>query len=114
MADEIYEGAIGIDLGKHCASAELSSFESTLIAIRQVLHIPVSPIMKAPMSRSVRYSACSTYQALSIDGFCAVANEQGSFTTPSFVSFTDDERLIGEAAKNQAAMNPVNTIFDIK
>jgi len=43
-----------------------------------------------------------------------VANEQGSFTTPSFVSFTDDERLIGESAKNQAAMNPANTIFDIK
>jgi heat shock protein 1/8 len=44
----------------------------------------------------------------------AVANEQGSFTTPSFVSFTSEERLIGEAAKNQAAMNPENTIFDIK
>lgn len=44
----------------------------------------------------------------------AVANEQGSFTTPSFVSFTDEERLIGEAAKNQAAMNPTNTVFDIK
>lgn len=43
-----------------------------------------------------------------------VANEQGSFTTPSFVSFTDEERLIGEAAKNQAAMNPRNTVFDIK
>lgn len=43
-----------------------------------------------------------------------VANEQGSYTTPSFVSFTDKERLIGEAAKNQAAMNPQNTIFDIK
>lgn len=43
-----------------------------------------------------------------------VANEQGSFTTPSFVSFTDEERLIGEAAKNQAAMNPANTVFDVK
>jgi heat shock 70kDa protein 1/2/6/8 len=44
----------------------------------------------------------------------AVANEQGSFTTPSFVSFTEEERLIGEAAKNQAAMNPENTVFDVK
>ena len=43
-----------------------------------------------------------------------VANEQGSFTTPSFVSFTSEERLIGEAAKNQAAMNPENTVFDVK
>ena len=44
----------------------------------------------------------------------AVANEQGSFTTPSFVSFGADERLIGEAAKNQAALNPRNTVFDVK
>lgn len=44
----------------------------------------------------------------------SVANDQGSYTTPSFVSFTDKERLIGEAAKNQAAMNPRNTVFDIK
>jgi len=43
-----------------------------------------------------------------------IANEQGSFTTPSFVSFTSEERLIGEAAKNQAAMNPENTVFDVK
>ncbi|KAI6786092.1 Heat shock protein, partial [Hortaea werneckii] len=43
-----------------------------------------------------------------------VANDQGSFTTPSFVSFTSEERLIGEAAKNQAAMNPANTVFDVK
>lgn len=48
------------------------------------------------------------------DALSAVANEQGSFTTPSFVSFTSEERLIGEAAKNQAAMNPTNTIFDVK
>ncbi len=54
------------------------------------------------------------YAAGVIDACRAVANEQGSFTTPSFVSFTDEERLIGEAAKNQAAMNPANTIFDIK
>lgn len=46
--------------------------------------------------------------------FNPVANEQGSFTTPSFVSFTEEERLIGEAAKNQAAMNPANTVFDVK
>ena len=43
-----------------------------------------------------------------------IGNEQGSFTTPSFVSFTDKERLIGESAKNQAAMNPKNTVFYIK
>ncbi len=43
-----------------------------------------------------------------------IANDQGNRTTPSWVAFTDTERLIGDAAKNQAAMNPNNTIFDAK
>ena len=43
-----------------------------------------------------------------------LANEQGNRITPSYVAFTDDERLIGDAAKNQVAANPENTIFDIK
>jgi L1 cell adhesion molecule like protein len=38
----------------------------------------------------------------------------GNRTTPSYVGFTEDERLVGDAAKNQAAMNPANTIFDAK
>jgi len=43
-----------------------------------------------------------------------IANDQGNRTTPSYVAFTDSERLIGDAAKNQVAMNPHNTIFDAK
>ena len=43
-----------------------------------------------------------------------IANDQGSRTTPSYVAFTESERLIGQAAKNQAAINPENTIFDAK
>ena len=43
-----------------------------------------------------------------------IANDQGNRITPSYVAFTKDERLIGEAAKNQATINPQNTIFDIK
>jgi len=43
-----------------------------------------------------------------------LANDQGNRTTPSYVAFTESERLIGESAKNQAAMNPKNTIFDAK
>ena len=43
-----------------------------------------------------------------------IANDQGNRITPSYVAFTDTERLIGDAAKNQAALNPENTIFDVK
>lgn len=43
-----------------------------------------------------------------------IANDQGNRTTPSYVAFTDAERLIGDAAKNQVAKNPVNTVFDAK
>ena len=43
-----------------------------------------------------------------------IANDQGNRTTPSYVAFTDTERLIGDAAKNQVAMNPQNTVFDAK
>eukprot|EP00914_Ancora_sagittata_P031089 GHVO01062889.1.p1 GENE.GHVO01062889.1~~GHVO01062889.1.p1 ORF type:complete len:651 (-),score=177.56 GHVO01062889.1:313-2265(-) len=43
-----------------------------------------------------------------------IANDQGNRTTPSYVAFTDSERLIGDSAKNQVAMNPTNTIFDAK
>merc|ERR1712227_77451 len=74
MADEVYDGAIGIDLG-------------------------------------TTYSCVANYEGAGVE---IIANDQGSFTTPSFVSFTAEERLIGESAKNQAAMNPRNTIFDVK
>jgi heat shock protein 5 len=43
-----------------------------------------------------------------------IANDQGNRITPSYVAFTDTERLIGDAAKNQASLNPENTVFDVK
>lgn len=43
-----------------------------------------------------------------------ITNEMGNRITPSVVAFTEDERLIGEAAKNQAALNPSNTVYDVK
>lgn len=73
MADGVFQGAIGIDLG-------------------------------------TTYSCVATFDsAVEI-----IANEQGNRVTPSFVAFTPEERLIGDAAKNQAALNPKNTVFDAK
>ncbi|CAD0037620.1 unnamed protein product [Aureobasidium pullulans] len=69
MSDEVYDGAIGIDLG-------------------------------------TTYSCVANYDGNNV--------EIRFFHHPSFVSFTAEERLIGEAAKNQAAMNPANTVFDVK
>ncbi len=43
-----------------------------------------------------------------------IPNELGNRITPSVVSFTDEERLIGEAAKNQATVNPTRTLYDVK
>ena len=40
-----------------------------------------------------------------------IANDQGNRTTPSYVAFNESERLIGDAAKNQVALNPSNTVF---
>ena len=59
----------------------------------------------------------TTYSCVGIwqnDRVEIIANDQGNRTTPSYVSFNDTERLIGDAAKNQAASNATNTVFDAK
>lgn len=54
------------------------------------------------------YTCCGVYYKQQVK---ILTNREGNATTPSYVAFTDSERLVGEAAKNQLVLNPTNTIF---
>lgn len=69
------------------------------------------------MSQAIGIDLGTTYSCVGVwqhDRVEIIPNDQGNRTTPSYVAFTDDERLVGDAAKNQTATNPINTVFDAK
>ncbi|XP_071742175.1 heat shock 70 kDa protein-like [Rutidosis leptorrhynchoides] len=73
--------------------------------------------MATKQDKAIGIDLGTTYSCVGVwqnDRVEIVPNDQGNRTTPSYVAFTDTERLIGDAAKNQVAMNPRNTVFDAK
>jgi L1 cell adhesion molecule like protein len=106
---DLFDGAIGIDLGTTYSYVSAFTFILHLVTSCTAAWVYGKMTVSRLSPMTVRLFRISFMHS-----FFSEWLAEGNRTTPSYVAFSVEERLIGDAAKNQAAMNPRNTVFDAK